>query len=87
MPNHLIQWRAIEWAAAAGYRIYDFRGVSEHVPGLKRFKEGFGARAVTYAGEFDLPLRAGWYRLWLRGAPAAIALRQRLRGGATEAAD
>lgn len=86
MPNHLIQWTAIRWAAEAGLRIYDFRGVSEHVPGLKRFKEGFGAREVAYAGEFDLPLRAGWYALWRTAGATAIRLRSKLRGG-PEAAD
>lgn len=91
MPNHLIQWHAIRWAAESGYRVYDFRGVSPvrdgvpvqpHIAGLNRFKEGFGARYVEYAGEFDLPLRAGWYALWRYGAPMAIAVRKKLRGPA-----
>jgi lipid II:glycine glycyltransferase (peptidoglycan interpeptide bridge formation enzyme) len=94
MPNHLIQWNAIRWAAENGYRIYDFRGVSpmqdgqateEHIAGLNRFKEGFGARYVEYAGEFDLALRPAWYMLWRRAAPAAMSLRRKLRGGAEEA--
>jgi lipid II:glycine glycyltransferase (peptidoglycan interpeptide bridge formation enzyme) len=87
MPNHLIQWNAIRWAAESGSRIYDFRGVSPvrdgkpvepHIAGLNRFKEGFGARYVEYAGEFDMPLRNGWYALWRYGAPSAIALRKKL---------
>lgn len=90
MPNHLLQWGAIRWAADAGYKVYDFRGVSpmrdgkpveESIAGLNRFKEGFGARYVEYAGEFDLPLRAGWYALWLRGAPTALRILRRVRGG------
>ena len=94
MPNHLIQWTAIRWAAENGYRIYDFRGVSPmqegravegHIAGLNRFKEGFGARYVEYAGEFDLPFRSGWYTLWRKAAPAAISLRRKLKGGAAEA--
>jgi len=94
MPNHLIQWTAIRWATEHGYRIYDFRGVSpmrsgraveDHIAGLNRFKEGFGARYVEYAGEFDLPLRMGWYTLWRKAAPAAISIRRMLGGGATEA--
>ncbi|MGZ4209106.1 MAG: lipid II:glycine glycyltransferase FemX [Actinomycetota bacterium] len=94
MPNHLIQWTAIRWAAENGYRVYDFRGVSpvrngtpveEHIAGLNRFKEGFGARYVEYAGEFDLPLRQTWYQLWRTAAPRAMSLRRRLRGGAREA--
>lgn len=90
MPNHLIHWSAIRWAADAGYRVYDFRGVSpvrdgrpveEALAGLNRFKEGFGARYVEYAGELDLPLRPAWYAAWRAGAPAAMALRRRLHGG------
>lgn len=92
MPNHLLQWHAIRWARERGYRVYDFRGVSPvrdgrplepHLAGLNRFKEGFGARYVEYAGEFDLPLRPAWYALWRAAAPRAMALRKRLaRGGA-----
>jgi len=94
MPNHLIQWTAIRWAAEHGYRIYDFRGVSpvqggkpveEHIAGLNRFKEGFGARYVEYAGEFDLALRSGWYMLWRKAAPTAMAVRRKLTGGGAEA--
>jgi lipid II:glycine glycyltransferase (peptidoglycan interpeptide bridge formation enzyme) len=94
MPNHLIQWTAIRWAAESGYRIYDFRGVSplrdgkvaeEHIAGLNRFKEGFGARYVEYAGEFDLPLRFAWYGVWRTTSPLAMKARKALRGGAGEA--
>ncbi|HVL31978.1 MAG TPA: peptidoglycan bridge formation glycyltransferase FemA/FemB family protein [Actinomycetota bacterium] len=96
MPNHLIQWTAIQWAHANGYKTYDFRGVSpmrngeaveQHIAGLNRFKEGFGARYVEYAGEFDAGYRRAWYLLWEKGAPRAIALRSKLKGGAREAAD
>jgi peptidoglycan pentaglycine glycine transferase (the first glycine) len=89
MPNHLIQWHAIRWAADKGYRVYDFRGVSpirdgepveEHIAGLNRFKEGFGATYVEYAGEFDLPLRRAWYAAWDRGLPLALKVRRALRG-------
>jgi lipid II:glycine glycyltransferase (peptidoglycan interpeptide bridge formation enzyme) len=97
MPNHLAQWTAIRWAATTGYRLYDFRGVSPvrdgrplepHIAGLNRFKEGFGARYVEYAGEFDLPLRPLWYTAWRRALPVALAARRRLRGdGGMEPAD
>lgn len=93
MPNHLVQWHAIRWACEAGYRIYDFRGVSpvqggvpteSHLAGLNRFKEGFGARYVEYVGELDLPLRTGWYAAWRALAPAAIKVRARLRGSSSD---
>lgn len=97
MPNHLMQWHMIRWAREKGYKIYDFRGVSpvrdgkpveEHLAGLNRFKEGFGARYVEYAGTYDLPLRAVVYRAWRLGAPLAIQTLKRMRRGrAAEAAD
>lgn len=88
MPNHLIQWHAIRWAKNSGYRVYDFRGVSvvrdgqpkePELSGLNRFKEGFGARYVEYAGQFDLPLRKGWYGSWKLAGPPAIALMKKIR--------
>lgn len=96
MPNHLLQWHAIRWASESGFAIYDFRGVSpvrdgrpveEHIAGLNRFKEGFGARYLEYVGQLDLPLRRGWYALWRTAAPRAIAVLKRLRRGAAEGAD
>lgn len=88
MPNHLIQWEAIRWAKESGFGIYDFQGVSPmrggeplepELAGLNRFKEGFGATYVEYAGQFDLPLRGVWYSAWRALYPPAIALARRLR--------
>jgi peptidoglycan pentaglycine glycine transferase (the first glycine) len=96
MPNHLMQWQMIRWAKEHGYAIYDFRGVSpvrdgvpveEHIAGLNRFKEGFGARYVEYAGTFDLPLRPFVYRGWRWGAPVAMSVLKRLKRGRAAAAD
>jgi len=90
MPNHLMQWHMIRWAKEHGYAIYDFRGVSPvrdgkpldpHIAGLNRFKEGFGARYVEYAGTFDLPLRPVLYRAWRWGSPVAMSALKRLRHG------
>jgi lipid II:glycine glycyltransferase (peptidoglycan interpeptide bridge formation enzyme) len=91
MPNHLMQWTMIRWAHDNGYSLYDFRGVSpvrdgkpveEHIAGLNRFKEGFGARYVEYAGEHDLALRPLAYQGWKRGSPVAMAVLKKLRGQA-----
>jgi peptidoglycan pentaglycine glycine transferase (the first glycine) len=86
MPNHLIQWQAIKWAKENGHSIYDFRGVSpvrngepvdQSLAGLNRFKEGFGARYVEFAGQFDLPLRGAWYALWRVASPIALRFSNR----------
>lgn len=72
MPNHLMQWRMIQWAVEHGCKWYDFRGVSpkkgdgsdDHLQGLNRFKEGFSPRFVEYVGEYDMVLSPAWYWLW-----------------------
>lgn len=87
MPNHLMQWRMIEWAKEAGCTWYDFRGVSQqndaessdHLAGLNRFKEGFGAQFVEYIGEFDISYSPAWYWAWTVGKPKASAFLKSLR--------
>ena len=87
MPNHLLQWRMIEWAKESGCVVYDFRGVSpkqeadldDHLAGLNRFKLGFGARFVEYIGEYDLPFSRPWYWAWTVGKPRAVALLKAVR--------
>ena len=83
MPNHLMQWTAIQWAKEQGCKWYDFRGVSprrdateedDHLQGLNRFKEGFSPRYVEYIGEYDTVLSPMWYWLWVRVKPAALRL-------------
>jgi len=72
MPNHLMQWRLIQWAKECNCKWYDFRGVSpqrngdekDRLQGLNRFKEGFSPRFVEYIGEYDLVLSPTWYWLW-----------------------
>lgn len=94
MPNHLMQWRMIEWAKNAGCVVYDFRGVSpnqsgdsdDHLYGLNRFKEGFGAQFVEYLGEFDLPYSGFWYWAWTVGKPRVSAMLKsvkRLKSGSS----
>lgn len=67
--SYKLQWEMIKWAKGSGCQIYDFRGVSGDLNpanplyGLYRFKDGFGAHLVEYAGEYDLPL-SNLYRLW-----------------------
>ncbi len=63
MPNHLMQWEMIRWAANTNATVYDFQGVSGnleeggHMYGLYQFKRGFGGRLDELAGEFDLVYR------------------------------
>jgi peptidoglycan pentaglycine glycine transferase (the first glycine) len=95
MPNYGMQWEMISWAKKQGCTLYDFRGVSprkksepeevaqsaqdDHLQGLNRFKEGFGARYVEYVGEFDLVYSPAKYWLWTKGKPAAQSFLKKLR--------
>jgi peptidoglycan pentaglycine glycine transferase (the first glycine) len=90
MPNYGMQWAMIAWAKSQGCTLYDFRGVSpkkqaaasateqpqpdDHLQGLNRFKEGFGARYVEYIGEYDLIYNKAAYWLWTHGKPKAQEL-------------
>lgn len=59
MPNHLLQWRMMQWAKEGGCTVYDMRGVTHKddkdspLYGLNRFKKGFNAEYVEYIGEWD----------------------------------
>lgn len=72
MPNHLMQWKMIQWAKESSCKWYDFRGVSplkqndgnDHLAGLNRFKDGFSPRFVEYIGEYDMVLSPSYYWLW-----------------------
>ena len=73
-PNHLLVWRAVQWARERGCATYDMWGVPDEVEpaadgrppetpqrhdglwGVYRFKRGFGAQVVRYAGAYDLVL-------------------------------
>jgi lipid II:glycine glycyltransferase (peptidoglycan interpeptide bridge formation enzyme) len=96
MPNYGMQWSLIEWAKAQGCSLYDFRGVSprrrqegeeasevekeDHLQGLNRFKEGFGARYVEYIGELDLVYNKAAYWLWTSAKPTAQQILRKVRG-------
>lgn len=78
-PNHLLVWRAVEWAREHGCTTYDLWGIPDEVEpaadggrpeaperrdglwGVYRFKRGFGADVVRYAGAYDLVLKPRAY--------------------------
>jgi len=60
MPNHLLQWTAIQWAREQGCHYYNFRGIPEILEegqemwGIYLFKRGFGGSAMHFLATHDL---------------------------------
>lgn len=80
MPNHALQWAAIQWAKASGCEWYDFWGIPPDAPddgnvetwkegglwSVYRFKHGFGGQVVKYPGAFDAVYNRAAYWLYRR---------------------
>ncbi len=79
MPNHLLQWEAMNWARRHGCRIYDLWGVPdfneekletrclERSGGLwsvYRFKRGFGGQLARTIGAWDRVYQPALYALY-----------------------
>ena len=71
MPNHLLQWNAMQWARSHGCWYYNFRGIpdilkeGENLWGVYVFKRGFGGYALRSLETHDLvyqPLIYAAYR-------------------------
>ncbi|MCA1553621.1 MAG: peptidoglycan bridge formation glycyltransferase FemA/FemB family protein, partial [Chloroflexi bacterium] len=83
MPNHLLQWRAIQWAKENGCEVYDFWGApnelneSDPMWGVYRFKEGFGAELFRGIGAWDYAPSRARYQLYTQVMPRVIALMRR----------
>ena len=81
MPNHALQWRAMQWAKEEGCSQYDLWGIPDvdedpetaPLSGVQRFKEGFGGEIVRYVGAYDRMYHPRLYGLLER----AWALRRR----------
>ena len=69
-PNHLLQWRAMQWAREHGCDTYDMWGAPSELReddplwGVYRFKQGFGGRYVRWLGAYDYMPYPRLYRAW-----------------------
>lgn len=78
MPNHLLQWEAMQWARAQGCTIYDMWGApdelheSDPLWGVYRFKEGFGGEFVRHIGAWDFPVSRPGYWLYAAVMPRVL---------------
>lgn len=50
VPNEVLTWSILEWAALRGYRVYDFGGAGkpDEEYGVRDFKAKFGGELVSY---------------------------------------
>ncbi len=79
MPNHLLQWEALQWARAHGCTVYDMWGAPDELTesdplwGVYRFKEGFGGEFVRHIGAWDFPVSRLGYWLYTTVMPRVLA--------------
>ncbi len=72
MPNHLLQWTAIQWARSQGCWYYNFRGIpdilaeGEELWGVYVFKRGFGGYPVRFLETHDLVYQPLFYEAYRR---------------------
>jgi len=72
MPNHLLQWTAMQWARSHGCWYYNFRGIPEVLEagqelwGVYVFKRGFGGYALRFLETHDLVYQPVVYKLYMR---------------------
>jgi CelD/BcsL family acetyltransferase involved in cellulose biosynthesis len=71
-PNDLLFATVLQWAAANGFRTFDFGRSDLHATGLRRFKGGWGAieTPLTYTVLADRPPRSRSVRLAALAEPA-----------------
>ena len=83
MPNHLLQWAAIQWAKAQGCTLYDFWGApdvfdeSDALFGVWKFKEGFNGQVLRTPGALDYAPSPLLYRLYTTLLPRLLNLLRR----------
>jgi lipid II:glycine glycyltransferase (peptidoglycan interpeptide bridge formation enzyme) len=76
MPNYLLQWEAMRWAKAQGYKVYDLWGApdkfdeSDSMWGVYEFKRGFRGTVTRHIGAWDYApfpsLYKGYTEVWPR---------------------
>lgn len=70
MASHLLHWRILCDAYAAGSTTYDWFGIAPpDIPDhpfaqLTRFKQGFGGASQNCDGTYELPLQRTWYNAY-----------------------
>jgi lipid II:glycine glycyltransferase (peptidoglycan interpeptide bridge formation enzyme) len=87
MPNHLLQWRAIQHARARDCTVYDFWGApntldeADPMYGVYKFKLGFGGDPAQWIGAYDYISSPALHALYKLVYPRYLSY-LRSRGGA-----
>lgn len=82
MPNHLLQWEAMQWARERSCAVYDMWGAPDELSvddplwGVYRFKKGFGGEFVRHIGAWDFPVSRLGYWLYTAALPRLLAARR-----------
>ncbi len=83
MPNHALQWTAMQWAKEVGCTRYDWWGApddlveSDPTWGVYRFKMGFGGEFVPGIGAWDYPTFGPAYTAYTRAMPRLLDILRR----------
>ncbi len=83
MPNYMLQWEAMNRAAALGCKTYDLWGApdvfddSDSMWGVFRFKEGMGGRVIRTIGAWDYPVLPWFYSAYTRLLPRLLDILRR----------
>ncbi len=86
MAPHLLQWEAMRWAKAQGYRTYDLWGAPDvfnardRMWGVYRFKAGLGGQVVRHMGAWDYPTNRALYYAYTRAMPRVLDAMKRRAG-------
>ncbi|MEZ4637642.1 MAG: peptidoglycan bridge formation glycyltransferase FemA/FemB family protein [Caldilineaceae bacterium] len=79
MPNHLLQWQAMQWAIAQGCTRYDWWGAptdladpNDAMQGVWSFKEGFNAQFAQHVGAWDWSPQPILWQIYHRGMPLVL---------------
>lgn len=87
MPNHALQWAAMQWARAQGYATYDLWGApdvfheSDRMWGVYQFKRGFGGTVVRHIGAWDYAPLPPLYRAYEALMPRLLGWLRRSQTG------
>jgi lipid II:glycine glycyltransferase (peptidoglycan interpeptide bridge formation enzyme) len=78
MPNHLLQWQAMQWAKSRGCTVYDLWGAPDELNerdsmwGVYKFKEGLGGKFAEHVGAYDFVASRFWYWIYSVAMPKLL---------------